>query len=150
MPEAVSMSLLAPTSGSQLRKPFLSVLLNGSVALPAFAAEVTNASHFTSDTFRVECALSSMPAGYSAVYWSDSVNDRVQVSMGTGTGAVAPFILGQVDSAEIDQVRKVLTLTGRDLSALFIDAKTTEKFQNQTSSQIAQTLATRHGLQANI
>lgn len=144
------MSPPAPTSGSQLRNPFLKVVLNGSLVLPAFDAEVTNNSHFTSDTFRVDCALSAMPAGYGAPYWSDSVNDRVQVSMGTGTGNTSPYILGQVDNAEIDPIRKVLCLTGRDLSALFLDAQTTEKFQNQTSSGIAATLAARHDLQTNI
>lgn len=139
-----------PTAGSQARKPFLKVTLNGSIVLPAFSAEVTNNSHFTSDGFRAECSLTKMPPGYGAPYWSDSVNDRVQVSMGTGTGTVAPFILGQVDNVEIDQVRQVLCLTGRDLSAVFLDTQTTEKFQNQTSSQIATLLAARHGLQANI
>lgn len=139
-----------PTAGSQVRKPFVKVLLNGSVALSAYSAEITNNSHFTSDTFRVECALSAMPAAYGKAYWADSVNDRVKVSIGTGTGTAVPFIIGQIDNAEMNPITKVLTLTGRDLSALFIDAKTTEKFQNQTSSQIAATLAARHGLQANI
>jgi phage protein D len=128
----------------------LKVLLNGSVVLPAYSAEVTNNSHFTSDKFRVDCALSAMPAGYGASYWADSVNDRVQISMGTGTGSVAPYILGQIDNAEMDQVRQVLTLTGRDLSAVFLDTQTTQKFQNQTSSQIATMLAAKHGLQANV
>jgi phage protein D len=140
----------SPAAGSQVRKPFLQVMLNGSVALPAYSAEVTNNSHFTSDTFRVECALSGMPAGYGKSYWADSVNDRVQVSIGTGTEIGVPFILGQIDNAEMNPITKALTLTGRDLSAVFIDAKTTEKFQNQTSSQVAATLAARHGLQANI
>lgn len=144
------MSLLPQTSGSQVRKPFLNVLLNGAVRLPAFSAEVTNNSHFTSDRFRAECSLMAMPPGFGASYWSDSVNDRVQISMGTGTGSTSPFILGQIDNAEIDQIRQVLTLTGRDLSAVFLDAQTTQKFQNQKSSDIAAMLAARHGLQANI
>jgi phage protein D len=158
----------SPTAGSQVRKPFLKVLLNGAVVLPAYSAEVTNNSHFTSDKFRVDCALSGMAAGYGASYWADSVNDRVQISMGVQAQTASssnvawnqpgqsqqssgtPYILGQVDNAEIDQVRQVLTLTGRDLSAVFLDAQTTQKFQNQTSSQIAATLAARHGLQTNI
>jgi phage protein D len=138
------------TAGSQVRKPFLKVQLNGSVILPAYSAEVMNASHFTSDTFHTECALSDMPPGYDASYWSESVNDRVQIWMGTGTGDAAPFILGQVDNAKINPIRKILTLTGRDLSAVFLDNETTEKFQNLTSSQIALKLAARRGLQANV
>src|ERR1700722_7888610 len=123
-----------PRIPSQVRTPFLKVQLNGSVVLPAYSADITNASHFTSDTFKIDCALSAMPPGYDASYWADSVNDRVQVSIGTGTGDAVPFVLGQVDNAEIDFLKKIVCLTGRDLSAVFIDAKTTEKFQNQTSS----------------
>jgi phage protein D len=40
----------------------------------------------------------------------------------------------------------MVELSGRDLTSLLIDTKTTEKWTNQTSSQIATTLATRHGL----
>ena len=149
----VSMSPLGQTNttaGSQLRKPYLKVVLNGSIALPAFSAEVTNNSHFTSDTFRAEFALTGMPPRYGAPYWSDSVNDRVQISMGTGTGTVAPYILGQVDNVEIDQIRQVLCLTGRDLSAVFLDTQTTQKYQNQTSSQIVAALAASHGLASSV
>jgi phage protein D len=128
----------------------LKVLLNGSTVLPAISAEVTNNSHFTSDSFRVECSLSAMPSAFGAAYWAASQGDQVQISVGVGSGNPVPLILGQVDNAEIDLIRKTVALTGRDLSASFIDKKTTDKFQNQTSSQIALTLATRHKLQANI
>jgi phage protein D len=43
-----------------------------------------------------------------------------------------------------------VTFSGRDLSAPLIDSKTAEKFQNQKSYQIAQTLAARHGLLAQV
>lgn len=139
-----------PLQGSQTRQPFLSATLNGSVKLPAYESEITNVSHFTSDTFRLQCALSSMPNGYNESYWADSVNDRVQIAIGTGTQQGVPYILGQIDNAEIDHIRQILTLTGRDLSALLIDAQTTEKFQNQTSSDVANLLAARHGLTPNV
>ncbi|MFZ0271002.1 MAG: hypothetical protein WAL34_04045 [Acidobacteriaceae bacterium] len=145
------MSLQDPTStASQLRKPAFSVLLNGSLALPAYEAEITNNAHFSADTFRVCCALSAMPAGFDRSYWADSAGDQVQVSIGVQANNPVPFILGQVDNAEIDLVRQVLTLTGRDLSAQLIDTKTTDKFQNLTSSQIAAIIAERHGLNTNI
>ena len=41
-------------------------------------------------------------------------------------------------------------MRGRDLSSLLIDNKTAEKFPNMTSSQVAQLLAKRRGLQASI
>jgi phage protein D len=55
-----------------------------------------------------------------------------------------------VDNAEYDPISRMLTLSGRDLSAPLIDSKTAEKFVNQTSSQIATTLAQRHGLNASV
>ena len=51
-----------------------------------------------------------------------------------------------MDNVEYDLAGRKLTLTGRDLSAPLIDTKTAEKFQNQKSYQVAQTLAARHGL----
>ncbi|AOY90390.1 hypothetical protein BKK79_00025 [Cupriavidus sp. USMAA2-4] len=41
-----------------------------------------------------------------------------------------------------------MTLIGRDLTAVFIDAKTSMQYQNLTSSQIAEKLAAAHGLSA--
>jgi phage protein D len=45
-----------------------------------------------------------------------------------------------------DPVNGTIELSGRDLTAALIDTKTSEHFANQTSSQIATTLAKRHGL----
>ncbi|MGR5437906.1 hypothetical protein, partial [Vibrio owensii] len=47
---------------------------------------------------------------------------------------------------EIDHREATLTLPGRDLTAAFIDTKTTLQFQNLTSSQAAAQLAASHGL----
>jgi len=151
---AVSMFLPSPTSpaatANKARKPILAALLNGQTALPCYESDITNTAHFTSDTFRACFALSGMPQGLGASYWSDSSNDQIQISMGLVGDTPVPFILGQVDNAEIDQVKQILTLTGRDLSAVFIDTKTTEKYQNLTSSDIAGMLADAHGMQKNI
>lgn len=147
------MSLPSPTDaakGSIARKPILLASLNGNIALPCFETEITNTSHFTSDTFRAHFALSNMPPDLGASYWSDSANDQIQISLGFANSNPVPFILGQVDNAEIDQFKQTLILTGRDLSAQFIDTKTTEKYQNLTSSDIAGKLADLHGMQKNI
>ncbi|WP_124800651.1 hypothetical protein [Paraburkholderia phosphatilytica] len=56
------------------------------------------------------------------------------------------WIYGQVDTVEFDPEVATITLKGRDLTRVFQDAKTTEKWQNKTSSQIATLLAKRHGL----
>ena len=111
--------------------------------------EVTNASHFTADTYRLQLAIAGLPGTFSPAYWAESQDDLVQLSV-VMDGAEQQLITGQVDDAELDLVARTITLTGRDLSSRFLDSKTAEKFQNQTASQIATTLAARHGLTADV
>ena len=144
-------SQISPAAAaSKARKPQLSVTLNGQTALPCFEAEITNVSHFTADTFSASFALQGMPSNLGASYWSDSSNDQIQISIGLQDATPVPYILGQVDNVDIDQIKQIMTLTGRDLSAPLIDTKTTEKYQNLTSSDIANKIAAFHGMQTNI
>jgi phage protein D len=55
-----------------------------------------------------------------------------------------------VDNLDYDAEHGTINVDGRDLSAYLIASKVQETFQNQTSSQIAQTLAARHGLIADV
>lgn len=141
-------SLNAP-GRSLTRLPRVQVTVNGLQLTGIVEAEVTNNSHFAADTFRVVAAVSGLPPGLGPDYWGLSAGDQVGVSAGYD-GALTPLILGQVDNVEYDPVRRTLALSGRDLSAPLIDAKTAEKFVNQTSSQIAETLAKRHGLTPSV
>lgn len=143
----------APTS--QVRAPRLKITVNGILLTGVLDAEVTNASHFTADTFRVTAAASGLPSDLSPAYWALSVGDQVAISVGfaDASGNVSGYtqlILGQVDQVDYDPIKRTLSLSGRDLSAPMLDTKTAEKFQNLTSSQIAQTIAARHGLTASV
>jgi phage protein D len=138
-----------------VRQPRLLVSLNGTQVTGFLEAEVTNASHFTADTFRAVASSSGLPKQYGPAYWALSANDQLAISVGfadaTGNvGNKTQLILGQIDDVEFDAVQRTITFSGRDLSAPLIDTKTAEKFQNQKSSQIAQTLAARHGLKASV
>jgi phage protein D len=140
---------LVPTG--TVRKPIPVFTLNG-MPLPGLVeAEVTNASHFASDTFRAVLSSTALPAAFGPAYWSQALGDQVGIAVGfsdtlPGT-APLPLILGQVDDIDYDPVMRQIALHGRDLSAALIDSKTSEKFINQRSSDIARTLAARHGLQ---
>ena len=116
--------------------------------------EVTNASHFSSDTFRVTCSLSALPVGLDAAYWGASAGDELEIFAGftdaTGSGQPYSLIYGQVDEVEIDLVNRLMVLSGRDLSARFLDVKTAEHFQDQKASDIAIALAARHGMKASV
>ena len=98
------------------------------------------------DTYRVVLSSTAQPPGSNPDYWSTGAFDQIGISIGFEDEAAVQHILGQVDDIEYDLTGRTITLSGRDLSAPFIDTKTAEKFQNQTSSEIAQTLADRHGL----
>ena len=47
-------------------------------------------------------------------------------------------------------LNRTVEIDGRDLTARLLDARTQETFSNQTASQIAETLAARHGLTPNV
>jgi phage protein D len=137
------------TLSGTTRKPIPVLTVNGVVLPGLIEAEVTNASHFAADTFRVVLASGTLPAAYAPNYWSQSVGDQLGLSVGFAGASPTQLILGQVDNIDYDPVARTITMTGRDLSAPLIDTRTSEKFVNQTSSEIVQTLAARHGLQAS-
>lgn len=143
----MSLASLNSASGA-VRQPKLTVTVNGTPLSGVIEAEVTNASHFVADTFRVTLAGSGATPGYGADYWADSAYDQIAVY--AGTDSLTQLIIGQVDNIDYGMLGRTITLTGRDLSAPLMDTKTAEKFQNQTSSQIAQELALRHGLDSGV
>jgi phage protein D len=141
--------------GSRLRTPFFSVILNNSDVLTGVLSfEVTNASHFAADTYKITCALAKLPPGLGAPYWSSSSGDQLEISAGfkdqTGQGTPKSLIVGVVDDVVYDPITQMLELSGRDLSSRFIDARTAENFQDQVASNVAKTLAARRGLQASV
>lgn len=134
---------------SRVRQPRCTVTVNGKPLTGVIEAEVTNASHFTADTFHVVAAVKKLPSEFGPAYWALSINDQIAISASLERGATQ-LILGQIDNAAYDPIQGTLTLTGRDLSALLIDSKSAEKFQNKRSSEIAEILALRHGLDSSV
>jgi len=55
-------------------------------------------------------------------------------------------MIGDADEVVVDPLTARVSLSGRDLTSRFIDSKTTQKFSNNTSSQIATIFANNHGL----
>jgi len=115
--------------------------------------EVTNNINYEADSFRVVFALSALPPAYSDSWWSTQSQIYLEIFAGFPNDAVnytqsdlQSQIYGLIDTVDYDPICRTLTVAGRDLTSTMIDAKTTESFQNQTSSQIANTIAARHGL----
>lgn len=138
------------TSGS--RRPRGIVKVNGKQVTNWVEFEVDNNNFFSADTFRCTFAGSGS-AGYDAIWFSNQQDMFVELFIGFppnpknySVADLTSWIYGQVDHIEIDPVTNMITVDGRDLTRVFIDTKTTQKWPNQTSSQIATALAAEHNL----
>jgi phage protein D len=135
-----------------LRRPVLRVLANGTPILGAFAAEVKSNNHYAADRYSISVALNADPS-ISSAFWAATDNLLIEVQMALQTGLTSSWqslVQGQVDLLDVDPIRGVLRLEGRDLTAAFIESRTQETFANRTSSEIAIALAERHGLGAQV
>ena len=136
-----------------LRQPRGLVQINGNLIPGAIDFEVDSNAFREADTFRVTFALSLLVAPYDEAWIASQTTMSVNLYAGFpsdplnfGIADLDLILSGHVDDVNYQLSRRTLELSGRDLTSLFIDAKTAEKWQNQTSSEIATTLATRHGL----
>jgi len=115
--------------------------------------EVDNNVAYEADTFRVEFALSSLPDAFNDYWWSTQQEIFIEIFAGFPNdpdnfrqAELQSFTYGRVDDIDFDPVARTMTVSGRDLTAAMIDAKTSETFQNLKSSDIATQIALRHGL----
>jgi hypothetical protein len=129
------------------------VRINGTIAPAWLDFEVENNALSSADTFTVRFIGSALPAATDVNWFSQQKDMYIELFAGFPANfdvytpeELTKVIYGQADTIDYDIASDVITVHGRDLTRVFIDAKTTEKFQNQTSSQIATTLAKRRGL----
>lgn len=151
------MAINNPNPQSVARQPRMLALLAGTPMKGLKSLEVENNNFYQADTFRATFTLSGQQSDRQLDWWAAQTSIKCELLAGFPDNPVAytksdlsSLITGQVDHVEIDLYRREVHLTGRDYVAQLIDAQTTEKFQNQTASQIAQTLAARHGLTAQV
>lgn len=130
---------------SSTRRPRLLATVNGAVVANAITARIISNNFYAADRFSLVAAL-----GTSTPYdWLSS--DRMAVQIGVALdGAGETLIEGEADQVELDPIRRTATLTGRDLTARLIEARTQESFSNRTASEIATLLAGRRGLSGDI
>ena len=140
---------------SQVRQPRGLVQVNG-ITIPGWLElDIESNTFREADTFRITYALGALPDANNDVWFCSQGTLSVVIYTGFptdpanyGVADLDLMLSGHVDQLDYDPTARTLVLSGRDLTSLFIDSRTAEKWINQTSSQIAQTLATRHGLTA--
>ncbi|RIJ85016.1 hypothetical protein RSP822_18285 [Ralstonia solanacearum] len=123
------------------------------VIVPWVSWVVDNNTFYQADTFRVSIAASVLPESVDVNWFSSQSEAFIEILAGFPADPfnyteadLDSLIYGRIDDVEYDPVSTMLSLTGRDLTAVFIDAKTTIQYQNLTSSQVAAKLAASHGL----
>ena len=149
---------------SVARKPRLQVKLNGVVAGGCTHVTVDSNNHYQADTFEAEFITSAgtstgfasgtlassagQPNTQSLAWWGSTDTILVEILIDRGLSGAAegfcPVFTGEVDGIEADPESGAVRVHGRDLSRRFIDAKTQASYLNQTSSQVARTLAAGH------
>jgi phage protein D len=128
-----------------VRRPRLIVRVNGAAVDNAVSARVLSNNHYAADRFALTVALGRS----QAAAWMSA--NRMEIEIGAQLDSrAATLIQGEVDDIRLDAVRRLVFLTGRDLTARLIEARTQETFSNRTASDIATLLATRHGLTPNV
>lgn len=142
----------------ELFQPRGLVKINGAVA-PGLISFDIDANEFSSpDTFTVHLAFGAMPAARPAAWFASQTQMEVEIFAGFPTDPdqfaaeeLESLFFGKVDDLDaLDYDDMTITLRGRDLTAAFVDNKTSEKYVNQTASQVAEAMAAKYGLEARV
>lgn len=129
------------------RQPRIRVLANGVAATQVVSADIQSNNHYAADRFRLTLAIDAA----SAAAWCATTDCFVNIQFSLDAGARWTSLLqGAVDVVDYDPIARKLQLSGRDLTAALIEARTHEAFTNQTSSEIAVLLAGRHNLTPDV
>lgn len=138
----------------EVRQPRTVVKVGGERAPACVSWSIQSNSYEQADTFQLTFAASALPPDRDANWFSSQLDLLVEIFAGFPKNPLQydesnlqSQIYGRVDSVEFDPVSAQLTLSGRDLTALFVDEQVTLQFQNMTASQAAAKLATAHGLE---
>jgi hypothetical protein len=136
--------VVLPVNQPQLRFSIAGVPVYGAVSL-----DIESIAYFSADRFYVVFSIGA-DATSTTAFFSTLGAQIIDIETASDATGYASLIMGQIDNIRIDLAKNTATLSGRDLSAQLIDTEITETFANQTSSQIASTIAARHQLAQNI
>ena len=145
---------MASSIAAQARQPRGLVTVNGQ-RVPWKSWSTDANSFYQANTFQCEMPLSALPAATGADWFASQAQIEVEIYAGFPndpdgyTAAdLKSLFFGRVDELAVDWTGTALTISGRDLTGALIDTKTSEKYPNQTASQIAELLAGKYGLTA--
>ena len=124
------------------------VVINGRLVAGLLHFSVSSSNCYTADTFSATFAIGPPPL-CGIVFWASLSGAYLEISLRTGaTSETTTLITGMLDSMTIDPVNRTVAVEGRDLSASLVDSFSQRDFVNQTASEIVDTIAHNHGLEA--
>lgn len=139
----------------QTRQPRGIVKINGVAVTGWIDLEVTNNAFYQSDNFNVTFSISALTPPYNLNWFSAQQVIAVEIFAGFPVDVekfsdadLQSLIYGNVDDIHFNPTSQTIEISGRDLTSVLIDQKTTQKYPNLTSSQIAKQIALAHGLTA--
>lgn len=142
-----------PAAPPAVQFPRLLVYCGTDVMVGCFSARVESNNWYAADRFDASFSLLADQT-HTAAWWDTAAAAQpglqLDIRFSLDGASYTSLIVGLVDSIDIDLEQAVVHVTGRDLASVLMEAKTAETFQNQTASQVAQTLAARHGMTANV
>jgi phage protein D len=128
-----------------VEEPRIRISMAGTVLPGVVALELESVGYAAADRFRVGFALGATALS-NVAFFAGLAGQRVTIAMATAGVGFSTLLVGQVDNVRIDVAERIAELSGRDLTALMVDAEISAAYVNQTSSQIATTIANRCGL----
>lgn len=140
-----------PTQGSVA--PYRSILKIGGTIIDFIHWETSQSGILEAGTFRATVTAKAD----SWAWWAQQTEILVDVYAGIppdpqaySTDDLTQIFTARIDKLDLDVELQRVTLSGRDMTSLLTDNKTTQKWPNLTASQIAQDIATLWGFQSNI
>lgn len=140
------MKINNPADTSSFSIPRAKVLLNKKEVI-WHEVEINNTSYYNADTFNIEIPLFKNTVDWTLDKFASEQKIDVEIDISLDGGInYTPNFYGKVDQIDFDIASNLLKINGRDYSSDLIDTKTTERYPNSTSSQIAIKFAKNHNL----
>jgi len=138
-----------PGAALPVSTPRVQLLIGNEPLYGAISLEIEQLAYFAADRFTVTVAVGDGMLA-DAAYFASLGLQTITISVAVSADGYVNLLTGQIDNIRLDLQANTAILSGRDLSARLIDSEISQTYANQTASQIATTIATRHGLTLNV
>ena len=132
------------------KAPRIWVQIAGTMFDTVMHADLVSAGSCKSSHFELTLALSrKLESNQWLGTLSGGIAVKIYMRLHRGENNLVMFE-GLMDSLTFDAFSNVVSIRGRDYSSILIDSTYQESFYNQTASEVANSIATRHGFLPNI